>query len=120
MGILAVYHPDIMEFIHCKKEKGVLENFNISVAIDEPFMEKVKKNEEFEVVNPRNGEVVKKLNAKELFEDMVKSAWETGDPGFVVIDRINNSDSNPTPHVGIIESTNPCVTGDTFVSTEKG
>ncbi|HZX12194.1 MAG TPA: adenosylcobalamin-dependent ribonucleoside-diphosphate reductase [Candidatus Nanoarchaeia archaeon] len=108
MGILSVYHPDIMDFIHCKKQKGFLDNFNISVAIDERFMEKVKKNEEFELVNPRNNEVVKRLNAKEVFDQMVQSAWETGDPGFVVIDRINNTDSNPTPHLGQIESTNPC------------
>ena len=108
MGILSVYHPDIMNFIHCKKEKGFLENFNISVAIDEAFMQKVKKAEDFDLVNPRNRQVTKRVNAKEVFDAMVKSAWETGDPGFVVIDRINNSDSNPTPHVGTIESTNPC------------
>ncbi len=108
MGILSVYHPDIMKFIHCKKQKDYLENFNISVAIDEPFMQKVKKGEDFELINPRTGKAVKTLNAKEVFDAMVKSAWETGDPGFVVIDRINNSDSNPTPHLGKILSTNPC------------
>lgn len=108
MGILSVYHPNIMEFIHCKKQKDFLDNFNISVAIDEPFMQKVRKGEDFNLINPRDGSITKTLNAKEVFDAMVKSAWETGDPGFVVIDRINNSDSNPTPHVGTIESTNPC------------
>ncbi len=108
MGILSVYHPNIMEFIHCKKEKGFLENFNISVAIDEPFMAKVKNNEEYWLTDPRNGDKLKKMNARDVYDAMIKSAWETGDPGYVVIDRINNSDSNPTPHIGQIESTNPC------------
>ncbi len=108
MGILSVYHPDIIDFIYCKKQKGFLENFNISVAIDANFMEKVKNGEDFWTINPKTKEQVTKLNAKELFEAMVKGAWETGDPGYVVIDRINNSDSNPTPHIGLIESTNPC------------
>jgi len=108
MGILSVYHPNILEFINCKKEKGFLENFNISVAIDEPFMQKVKNNEEYWLINPKDNTMVQKMNAREVFTMMVKGAWQTGDPGYVVIDRINNSDSNPTPHIGAIESTNPC------------
>ncbi len=120
MGILRYDHPDIMQFITCKKDNMFLENFNISVAIDSTFMEKVKKNEQYDLINPRNKEVAGQLNACDVFEAMIKNAWETGDPGYVVIDRINNSDSNPTPHLGEIESTNPCVTGDTLVSTEYG
>ncbi len=108
MGILRYDHPDVMRFIHAKNEKGMLENFNISVAIDEKFMKAVRNNEDYDLINPRTGKSAGKLNAKKVFDDLVYSAWETGDPGIVVIDRINNSDSNPTPHLGHIESTNPC------------
>ena len=108
MGILAYNHPDIREFITCKRQKGFLENFNISVGIGKEFMQAVKENKEYPLINPRDGTVTKMENAKEIFDLMVKNAYETGDPGFVVMDRINESDSNPTPAVGQIESTNPC------------
>lgn len=108
MGILRYDHPDILKFMDCKKAQGVFENFNISVAIDSKFMDAVKNNKDFDLINPKNGSIQGSLNAKETFKKMVKGAWETGDPGFIVIDRINNSDSNPTPGLGEIESTNPC------------
>lgn len=106
MGILRVDHPDIMEFIYAKKDKSKLTNFNLSVAITEEFMEKVIKNEEYDLINPKTKKPVKKLNAKEVFDKMVQLAWEGGDPGIVFIDRINKF--NPTPNEGEIESTNPC------------
>ena len=108
MGILSVYHPDIFDFITMKKQQGTLENFNISVAIDERFMLAVKNDGEIELVNPRTRQVARKVRAKEIFDAMSQNAWETGDPGFVVIDRINASNSNPTPAIGEIESTTPC------------
>lgn len=108
MGIMNYNHPDILDFIHCKNKKGFLENFNISVGITEEFMRKVENNENYDLINPRTKEIVKTLNAKEVWTDMIKNAWATGDPGFVLLDRINNSDSNPTPALGEIESTNPC------------
>ncbi len=120
MGILRYDHPDILEFITCKKDNMFLENFNISVAIDEKFMNAVKNNEDYELINPKDKSVAGKLNAREVFDRMINNAWSTGDPGYVVIDRINNTDSNPSPHLGQIESTNPCVTGDTLISTEHG
>ncbi|HLC72876.1 MAG TPA: LAGLIDADG family homing endonuclease, partial [Candidatus Nanoarchaeia archaeon] len=120
MGILRYDHPNILDFIHCKKDNGFLENFNISVALDAKFMDGVKNNKEYDLINPRDKSVVGKLNAREVFDKMCKNAWVSGDPGYVVIDRINNSDSNPTPAQGQIESTNPCVTGDTLISTEHG
>jgi len=120
MGILHYNHPDILSFIDMKKTPGTMENFNISVTIDNKFMQAVKKNEEYELINPKNKEVVGKLNAKEVWRELVKGAWETGDPGIIIIDRINNTGSNATPHLGQIESTNPCVIGDTLISTEKG
>ncbi len=120
MGILRYDHPDIMKFITCKKDNMFLENFNISVAIEKKFMDAVKNNQEYDLINPNTKQPVARLNAKEVFEAMCTNAWETGDPGFVVIDRINNTDSNPTPKLGQIEATNPCIVGDTLISTEQG
>ena len=108
MGILHYTHPNILSFIDMKKTPGFMENFNVSVTIDEKFMRAVKNNEEYELVNPRTKEIVGKLNAKDVWKKMVKGAWETGDPGIIIIDRINMTGSNATPHLGEIESTNPC------------
>lgn len=108
MGILHYNHPDILNFIEMKKTPGVMENFNVSVTIDDKFMQAVKNNEDYELINPRDGKVEGKLNAKEVWDKLVHGAWETGDPGIIILDRINNTTSNPTPHLGQIESTNPC------------
>ncbi len=106
MGILRVDHPDIHEFIHCKDDITKINNFNISVAITEKFMEAVEKDEDFELINPSNQQVVRRENAKLLFEDLVMSAWKTGDPGIIFIDRINRD--NTISHIYEIEATNPC------------
>jgi ribonucleoside-diphosphate reductase alpha chain len=108
MGVLHYTHPDIMEFINMKKTPGVMENFNVSVTVDDAFMQAVRKNEDYELINPKSGKVAGTLNAKEVWKELVKGAWETGDPGIIFIDRMNNPDSNPTPAIGQIESTNPC------------
>ena len=118
MGILRIDHPDIMEFITCKEDQSKFTNFNISVAVTEHFMKSVEKNEEYDLINPRSNKAVAKLNAKEVFNKIVEMAWKNGEPGIVFIDRINAD--NPTPEVGEIESTNPCVTGDTLIATEQG
>ena len=106
MGILRVDHPDILEFITCKEDTSELTNFNISVAVTDEFMEKVKKGEDYNLINPRTGKPVGKLNAREVFNKIVEGAWKTGEPGMIFLDEINRH--NPTPHVGEIESTNPC------------
>ncbi len=106
MGILRVDHPDILEFITSKEKEGFLANFNISVAVTDEFMGAVKSGAECDLINPRNGERVKRLKAKDIFDLIATMAWRTGDPGLVFLDRINRD--NPTPKVGQIESTNPC------------
>jgi len=106
MGILRIDHPDILEFIRVKRSEGELTNFNISVAVTDEFMEALKRDEEYKLINPRSNEIIRRLRAKAIFDEIVESAWETGDPGLIFIDRINKA--NPTPHIGQIESTNPC------------
>ena len=106
MGILHVTHPDVVKFIQRKEDGTSLSNFNISVAVNEEFMEKVERDEEYDLVNPRTGKTVGRLSARYVFDLMVDMAWRTGDPGIVFLDRINRD--NPTRHLGRIESTNPC------------
>ena len=105
MGILRVDHPDIEDFITCKKENDQINNFNISVAITDDFMEAVKNDADFDLKNPRDGVVIKTIQARELFRQIVEGAWLNGEPGVVFIDKINGD--NPTPQFPI-ESTNPC------------
>jgi ribonucleoside-diphosphate reductase alpha chain len=106
MGILLVHHPDIMKFIEAKEDPRAFTNFNISVAVTDRFMEAVAKGTAYDLINPRTQEVVGQLDARTVFDKIVDMAWRTGDPGIVFLDRIN--EANPTPHLGDIESTNPC------------
>jgi ribonucleoside-diphosphate reductase alpha chain len=106
MGILRVDHPDIFEFMTSKQKSEFLSNFNISVAVTDTFMKTLEEDEEYWLINPRNKEKVRTLKAKNVWNSMAKSAWESGDPGVIFIDEINRH--NPTPEVGMIESTNPC------------
>ena len=106
MGILRVDHPDIMNFIMCKADQKHLNNFNISVGLTEKFMQAVERDEEYELLNPRDGKQCGTLNARKVFQRIVKQSWENGEPGIIFLDRLNRD--NPTPHIGEIESTNPC------------
>ncbi len=106
MAVLRVDHPDILDFIHAKQSEGVLTNFNISVGITDAFMQAVEENEIFPLVNPRTKVIVKTVNAREIFEHIVQSAWKNGEPGVLFLDTINAA--NPTPLIGQIEGTNPC------------
>jgi ribonucleoside-diphosphate reductase alpha chain len=106
MGILRVTHPDIEEFIDCKNDLSEFNNFNISVALTEDFMQRVEKGSDYDLINPRTGEVARSLPARQVFDRIVRNAWRSGEPGVIFIDRINRD--NPTPSLGAIESTNPC------------
>ncbi|MBU2568096.1 MAG: vitamin B12-dependent ribonucleotide reductase [Elusimicrobia bacterium] len=106
MGMLRVDHPDILEFIACKNSNEALSNFNISVALTEEFMEAVEEDGEYNLKNPRTGEPCGTLRAKNVFDRIIEQAWKNGEPGIVFLDRIN--ETNPTPALGEIESTNPC------------
>jgi ribonucleoside-diphosphate reductase alpha chain len=107
MGVLRVDHPDILEFIECKVDGGIT-NFNISVAATDAFMEALAADGEYDLINPRTGQVAGRLGARLVWDRIVRAAWRTGDPGMIFLDRINRSPANPTPDLGLIEATNPC------------
>ena len=118
MGMLRIDHPDIEDFIHCKKDKTELTNFNISVAVTDVFMEAVKEEGSYDLIDPRSGKVVDTIPAKPIWDKIVEAAWESGEPGILFIDRVNKF--NNTPALGLFEATNPCVTGDTIIRTVEG
>ncbi|NQT00050.1 MAG: adenosylcobalamin-dependent ribonucleoside-diphosphate reductase, partial [Candidatus Omnitrophica bacterium] len=106
MGILRVDHPDVLEFISCKEDDKDITNFNISIAITENFMQSLKNNQEYDLIDPHTKEACGRLNAKEVFTKIVNMAWKNGEPGIIFIDQMNKF--NPTPALGEYESTNPC------------
>ena len=106
MGVLRVDHPDILEFIECKSDMKILTNFNISVAITNKFMEAVKNDTEYDLLNPKDKIPCGKMRAKDVFSIILSNAWKNGDPGLIFIDEINNK--HPGKNIGEIESTNPC------------
>jgi ribonucleoside-diphosphate reductase alpha chain len=106
MAILRVDHPDIIEFIYCKKNNNDLNNFNISVGVTDVFTKAVAKQNNYDLIDPRENKKVGELNAAEVYQALVEQAWKNGDPGVIFLDRLNRD--NPTPELGEIESTNPC------------
>jgi len=106
MGVLRVDHPDILEFIDAKRSGEGLQNFNLSVGVTDRFMEAVSAGESYELVHPSRHRPTGRLKARDVFDRIVDAAWQTGDPGLLYLDAINRA--NPTPGLGVIESTNPC------------
>ena len=106
MGVLRIDHPDIMEFITIKQNPNEMTNFNLSVGVTKAFMEALEKDGEYSLISPRTKKEVRRLRARDVLDAMVDAAWESGDPGVLFLDRIN--EANPTPQLGEMESTNPC------------
>ncbi len=106
MGIMRIDHPDILEFIRCKSDTNDINNFNISVGITEAFMRAVEEGASYDLIDPKTKKAVFQLSAREVFDEIVDAAWQTGEPGIVFLDRLNRD--NVVPSIGEIESTNPC------------
>jgi len=118
MGILRIDHPDILKFIYAKEQDGTINNFNLSVAITDKFMDALENNTTYDLIDPHTNDVVGTYDANDIFNQLVAKAWKTGDPGVIFIDEVNRH--NTLPGIGEIEATNPCVTGDTWVMTSTG
>jgi len=118
MVVMPVHHPDIVEFIQCKEVDGRLANMNISVAITDKFMQSFKDNIPFQLVSPGSTDVVSEIPARQLWDNIVDSAWKTADPGIIFIDTVNKY--NTLKKLFPIESCNPCITGDAIVHTNFG
>lgn len=118
MAVLRVDHPDIREFIASKSDESKITNFNISIGITDLFMRKVEEDGDFDLINPQDGKVWETVRARELFDMIVKYAHNNGEPGVLFLDAANRA--NPVPHLYELESTNPCVTGETLVATPSG
>ena len=136
MAVMKVTHPDVLEFIHCKAREGDIRNFNISVALTDGFMEKAVNNapspwmcewrgmemKPRRIIRDEYGTVLdikeETMTAREIMEEIIGAAWNNGEPGVIFIDNVNKT--NPLPQLGPIEACNPCVTGDSLVSTENG
>jgi len=106
MGVLRVDHPDINDFITMKKDGITAQNFNISVAVTKEFIDALKNETAYDLIDPRTGQAAGKKDAKEIFNKIVESAWQNGDPGLILIDNVN--EKNPTRMQGPIYATNPC------------
>ena len=106
MGILHVSHPEIFDFIHMKDANADAQNFNVSVAITDDFMQTLERDMDWDLVDPSSKEVVRTVPARQIWDEIIDSAWQTGDPGLYFIDEANRN--NPTPHLGSLDSTNPC------------
>jgi ribonucleoside-diphosphate reductase alpha chain len=105
MGILNVWHPDILSFLSAKSHEGAIENFNISVMVDEKFMDLVSRKmyDKVLMIHPSTG---KSITVGQIWSGIVDGIWKNGEPGVLFYDEINRH--NPVPDLGIIDTTNPC------------
>jgi ribonucleoside-diphosphate reductase alpha chain len=106
MAVMNVHHPDILEFVDCKTVEGEIHNFNISVGATNNFMEAVVSNGDYDLIDPVSGQKTGSLNAKDVFEKIVKGAWKNGEPGMIFLDEVNRK--SPVNHIGEMTATNPC------------
>ena len=106
MAVMDVHHPDILEFIDCKRVEGQIHNFNVSVGADDEFMRAVEEGGELELRDPFTGQVVRNIDAREIFDKIIAGAWLNGEPGLIFLDQVNRD--NPTLHIGRMTATNPC------------
>ena len=106
MGVLRVDHPDILDFIELKEHPREMTNFNLSVGLTDQFMHAVRRGRSYALINPRTAKPVRRVPAPVIFDRLVEAAWRSGEPGVLFLDTINTT--NPTPHLGLIEATNPC------------
>ena len=107
MAVMSIYHPDILEFIECKKVEGEIHNFNISVGVDANFMKAVESDSDYNLINPNTNEVTGKLNARQVFEKIIYGAWRNGEPGMIFLDNVDK-DNHVTEEYGEMIATNPC------------
>lgn len=106
MTIMDYNKPDIEEFIHCKRETDELNNMNLSVLLNDDFIDAIEKNELIPLISPKDKIAVGSIPASLLLEIIATNIWETGEPGCLFYNRMN--EDNPTPHLGEIRVTNPC------------
>lgn len=118
MAINEYNHPDINWFIHCKRNTDTLTNMNISVLVENDFFDSIENEKKVDLISPKTGKKVDEMPAKLMLEKMATNIWETGEPGILFYDRINRD--NPTPHLGDITLTNPCLTEDTLIALADG
>lgn len=118
IAILNSDHPDIKEFITMKAEDGTIKNFNVSVGSSDAFMKAVVGKKPWQLINPRTHETAATIRADRLFNLIAEYAWKTADPGLAFLDTMERG--NPTPTLGKLEATNPCIAGDALVATEHG
>lgn len=118
------YAPDVEDPEQSRRVEEIVEELKEAYAIRDLDLKNVRieeavkklyelckatqKDEGYDLINPRTKEVAGRLNAKKVFDLITKLAWQYGDPGMILIDRVNHSRANPTPQIGMIEATNPC------------
>lgn len=118
-------HPDIEEFLTIKQNNDKIQGANISICFTDDFMTSVISNENFELhfKNEENGEEVKKeINARDFFRKFCEAQYDWGEPGALFIDNVRECNllSGYPINEYRIDTTNPCVTGDTLILTKKG